>query len=1126
MPGRKGILQSQNTFLDTIATRFDGIHSNFVLGNAQVAGKPIVYCSDGFCELTGFGRAQVMAKRCVCKFLFGKDTDNDEKQKIESALEDKKETKTEILLYKKNGSPFWCLLDIVPIKNEKRQVVLFLVSHKDVTRDKAIAMDIPGTDINDNAGEKAERVEENQFLDEMPENYHYQRRHSRAVLYHLSGQFEKQNKAKTKLQQLNRVGTTKMLHSISGKMPEYKVQEAKKSRYIIVHYGIFKIGWDWLILLCTFYIAIMVPFNATFQGKRRARHSMYSDVVVEILFIIDIVLNFRTSYVNKSGQVVYESRMIAMNYIKGWFLLDLLAAIPFDLLYAVQINTNTGYHIGTLIHLLKVARLLRLARLLQKLDRYSQYSVLVLTLLMSMFALAAHWMACIWFAIGKNEIEDNPMNRTVGWLYELGNRIENPIVNHTIEEVDTMTSYVTALYFTCSSLTSVGFGNVSANTNIEKIFSVCAMLAGAMMHAVIFGNVTAIIQRMYARRQNFHSRTKDLKDFFRTHHIPKTLKQRMQEYFQTMWSMNNGIDLHEILKDFPEEMRGEIGLHLNREILSLPIFESATQGCLKSITLQTRRIFCAPGEFLLHKGDAVNYIYYLCSGSMEVLKEEMVVAILGKGDLFGTDIAFEEPISISACDVRSLAYCELLCINLKGLLDALALYPEFSEKFAQEIQHDLTYNLREGHDDSSSIVTTEDEEEEESPIAPVITLPSISEDEEENTDDDDDDRKAGGFISKLQFADEDTDQSDTRDHSSSSPLLNQSDSSLHTIVPNGDLQGLSSSHPAGHGRLPRWFTTPARPHQRTDMEKEDVLPNRKPSLATAEMRFPTGGVKRYRQNRGGGGAAAKMRGGRPMPVLSQVSSQRSQEAVLVHSLQVEMEGTRNAVETLEHRIDTMSREVKTISQNVDYILKAINSLSMPSESPSPFGRHHFSYGHSPDTDASSLTAQVGSRHNSYSDSIPHCHPGRSSLSPASSVHGNSPGEVTHGGKGGNVDALSIRSLRHKRPDDALNIAAKQKLGLPFSDPNYRKNDTLHELRPSTSASKDSFQCPSETGGSTPSPGLQERRDFAEFDGKKGVASAAPPSQSEAVFNFVNELTEPKTKIFVSPEDDSLETTEL
>jgi hypothetical protein len=50
----------------------------------------------------------------------------------------------------------------------------------------------------------------------------------------------------------------------------------------------------------------------------------------------DIILNFRTTYVSKSGQVVYESRQIALNYIRGWFLLDLLAAIPFDLLYAIQ----------------------------------------------------------------------------------------------------------------------------------------------------------------------------------------------------------------------------------------------------------------------------------------------------------------------------------------------------------------------------------------------------------------------------------------------------------------------------------------------------------------------------------------------------------------------------------------------------------------------------------------------------------------------------------------------------------------------------------------------------------------------------------------------------------------------
>lgn len=67
--------------------------------------------------------------------------------------------------------------------------------------------------------------------------------------------------------------------------------------------------------------------------------------------------------------------------------------------------------------------------------------------------------------------------------------------------------------------------------------------------------------------------------------------------------------------------------------------------------------------------------------------------------MFGTDIMFDNPISISGCDVRSLAFCELLCINTQGLVECLQPYPVFSEKFQKEFPNDLTYNLREGHED-------------------------------------------------------------------------------------------------------------------------------------------------------------------------------------------------------------------------------------------------------------------------------------------------------------------------------------------------------------------------------------------------------------------------------------------
>ena len=63
----------------------------------------------------------------------------------------------------------------------------------------------------------------------------------------------------------------------------------------------------------------------------------------------------------------------------------------------------------------------------------------------------------------------------IGWVHELAGRLD---VN--VSCVDRQQMYITALYFTCSSLTSVGFGNVSANTKIEKIFSIITMMIGGM----------------------------------------------------------------------------------------------------------------------------------------------------------------------------------------------------------------------------------------------------------------------------------------------------------------------------------------------------------------------------------------------------------------------------------------------------------------------------------------------------------------------------------------------------------------------------------------------------------------------------------------------------------------------
>lgn len=54
----------------------------------------------------------------------------------------------------------------------------------------------------------------------------------------------------------------------------------------------------------------------------------------------DIILNFRTTYVSRKGEVVSNSRSIAVNYVKGWFFVDLVAALPFDFLYASDVYSG------------------------------------------------------------------------------------------------------------------------------------------------------------------------------------------------------------------------------------------------------------------------------------------------------------------------------------------------------------------------------------------------------------------------------------------------------------------------------------------------------------------------------------------------------------------------------------------------------------------------------------------------------------------------------------------------------------------------------------------------------------------------------------------------------------------
>ncbi|VVC40672.1 Hypothetical protein CINCED_3A013021 [Cinara cedri] len=484
-------------------------------------------------------------------------------------------------------------------------------------------------------------------------------------------------------------------------LPEYKLQSPKIHKWTILHYSPFKAVWDWIILLLVIYTAIFTPYFAAFllnephfKGPRPLRFSFEDPLVVvdffvDITFIIDIAINFRTTYVNKNDEVVSAPSKIALHYFRGWFLIDLVAAIPFDLLIAGS-SAETD-ETTTLIGLLKTARLLRLVRVARKIDRYSEYGAAVLLLLMATFALIAHWLACIWYAIGN--AERRHVDSKVGWLDILANDTHQFYSHNNTGGPSIRSRYITALYFTFSSLTSVGFGNVAPNTDAEKAFTICVMLVGSLMYASIFGNVSAIIQRLYSGTARYHTQMLRVREFIRFHQIPNPLRQRLEEYFQHAWTYTNGIDMNSVLKGFPECLQADICLHLNRNLLkNCSAFNGASPGCLRALSLKFRTTHAPPGDTLVHQGDVLTSLYFISRGSIEILKDNVVMAILSKNDIFGENPCKHATIGKSCCNVRALTYCDLHKIDRNDLLEVLDLYPEFYQSFKENLE--ITYYMR------------------------------------------------------------------------------------------------------------------------------------------------------------------------------------------------------------------------------------------------------------------------------------------------------------------------------------------------------------------------------------------------------------------------------------------------
>lgn len=85
-----------------------------------------------------------------------------------------------------------------------------------------------------------------------------------------------------------------------------------------------------------------------------------------------------------------------------------------------------------------------------------------------------------------------------------------------------------------------------------------------------------------------------------------------------------------MLKGFPECLQADICLHLNRSLLQhCKPFRGATKGCLRALAMKFKTTHAPPGDTLVHAGDLLTALYFISRGSIEILRGDVVVAILG-----------------------------------------------------------------------------------------------------------------------------------------------------------------------------------------------------------------------------------------------------------------------------------------------------------------------------------------------------------------------------------------------------------------------------------------------------------------------------------------------------------------
>lgn len=416
--------------------------------------------------------------------------------------------------------------------------------------------------------------------------------------------------------------------------------------------------WDMLTMWLLLYTAIWTPFEVAFVEEKRLSPMYFVNMVINLAFFTDMILNFNLMYFDeKLLQMISDRKLIAKRYLRGFFIIDFISILPYDDI-TLATGSKANLKILRIVRIVRLAKLLRILRSSRIFARFENsmtinYGALKLVKFVVGTLFIAHWMACLWHLV--KVVEQSRCN----WVtdYYFGECLYNDADNND-EHVTARSLYFTALYLSTMTISTVGYGDVTPQTEPERVFLTVGMLVGASVYAYIVGSICSVIASMNYRETEFQELMDRLNLFIKEAKIDTDLAGRLRAFFRYRRKVTNQISWGELLDLMSPSMRQEVATQINTAwLIKVEIFHGIPEQVAIELSFNFVLETFPPEEHIIGERDESTKLFVLKSG---VVMCKGRVRTIGDNACFGEDMLWRtmqrgyKAVSLTFCDCFTL----------------------------------------------------------------------------------------------------------------------------------------------------------------------------------------------------------------------------------------------------------------------------------------------------------------------------------------------------------------------------------------------------------------------------------------------------------------------------------------